>query len=79
MVSLAVTAWVPDMAEGWETVQVGGSTAPAGLLLIAQVRATVPVNPPAGVMVMVEDPEPPAEMAAIDPLVKAKDGWAAVP
>ena len=74
MVSVEVTAWVPEMAAGWETEQVGGATPPAGLLLIAQERETVPVNPPAGVIVMVEDAEPPAEMAAIGPPVKVKDG-----
>ena len=35
-------------------LRVGGATAPAGLEVIAAVRVTLPVNPPAGVMVMVE-------------------------
>ena len=46
---------------GWLAEQVGGSTAPDGLEVIAQVIATVPVNPPAGVMVMVEVPVSPGE------------------
>lgn len=66
MVSLEVTAWVPKMAAGWETEHVGGLTAPAGLLVTAQERDTVPVNPPAGVIVMVEVADPPAGKAGTE-------------
>lgn len=74
MVSLEVTAWAPDMEAGWETLQVGGATAPAGLLVIAQERDTLPVNPPAGVIVMVEVADPPAAMAGMEPPVNVNEG-----
>jgi hypothetical protein len=55
-VSVAVTAAVPEIAAGAVTEQVGISTAPAGLPVTAQVRATVPVKPPLGVIVTVDVP-----------------------
>lgn len=59
-VSVALTAWVPAMACGWLMEHVGGLTAPAGPVT-AQVRATAPVNPPLGVMVITEVAFPPAD------------------
>ena len=54
--SVAVTGAVPEIAAGAVTEQVGISTAPAGLPVTAQVRATVPVKPPVGVIVTVDVP-----------------------
>jgi hypothetical protein len=55
-VSVAVPAEVPVMLTGVvdPKLKVGRETAPAGLLAITAVRATLPVNPPLGVTVMVE-------------------------
>ena len=55
-VSVAVTGAVPEIAAGAGTEQDGISTAPAGLPVTAQVRATLPVNPPVGVIVTVDVP-----------------------
>jgi hypothetical protein len=66
-VSVALTACVPAMACGWLTEHVGGLTAPAGPAT-AQVRATVPVNPPLGVMVIIEVAFAPADgMLMLEP------------
>ena len=56
MVRVAVPGVVPVMATlGVDPkLNVGGSTAPAGLEERAATKATVPVNPPAGVTVIVE-------------------------
>ena len=59
MVSVEVTGCVPEIAAGWLTVQVGEPVAPAGPFATAQVSATVPVNPPLGVMVRFDVAEPP--------------------
>jgi hypothetical protein len=48
--------------------------APEGLLVMAQARVTLPVNPPAGVTVMVEVPLAPAEAMLTAVLVNAKFG-----
>jgi hypothetical protein len=61
MVSVAVTGWVPEMATGWETEQVGALTEPDGAEVTAQVSATLPVHPPPGVTVMVEVPVAPGD------------------
>lgn len=57
--SVEVTAPVPEIAAGWEAEHVGESVAPDGPAVIAQVNATLPVNPPLGVSVMVEVVDPP--------------------
>lgn len=65
---------MPEIAVGWLTAQVGGSTAPAGLLVTAHDIVTVPVNPPLGVIVIVEVVAPPGEdMLTGSPLI-ANDG-----
>jgi hypothetical protein len=55
-VRVAVAGVVPVMATlGVDPkLKVGGSTAPAGLEARAAVKLTVPVNPPAGVIVIVD-------------------------
>ena len=55
-----VTAPAPETTAGWAAVHVGGSIAPAGLEVRAQVSITVPVKPPLGVTVMEEVALPPA-------------------
>jgi hypothetical protein len=62
-VSIALTGWVPEIAGGWVTVQVGTSAAPDGPVT-AHVSATLPVKPPLGVTVMVDVVAPPAATAA---------------
>jgi hypothetical protein len=64
-VSVAVTAVPPEIALGWPAEQVGGSTAPAGLDVTEQASATLPVNPPEGVMVIVDVPVDPGEAIVI--------------
>jgi hypothetical protein len=56
MVRAAVPAAVPEMETGVvePKLRVGALEAPAGELVIAAVRATLPVNPPLGVTVIVE-------------------------
>ena len=56
MVSVAVTAVAPVIAGGAETEHLGASTAPMGLPETAQLKATVPVKPPPGLIVMVDVP-----------------------
>jgi hypothetical protein len=59
IVNVEVTADVPEMAAGALAEQVGILLAPEAPALTAQVRATAPVKPPLGVMVMVEVAELP--------------------
>jgi hypothetical protein len=54
MVRVDVTAAVPEMAGGALTEQVGISVVPEVPAVTAQVRTTVPVKPPLGVIVRVE-------------------------
>ena len=49
-----MTAAVPEIAAGCDTVHVGGSLAPAGLDVRLQARATLPAKPPLGVIEIVE-------------------------
>ena len=56
-----VTAPAPETTAGWAAVHVGGSIAPVGLEVRAQVSVTVPVKPPLGVTVMVDVALAPAE------------------
>ena len=74
MVSVAVTAAVPAMAGGAVAEQVGTSIAPDGLEVTAQVRATLPVNPPLGVTVMVEVPLAPGDATLIGVPLSVKAG-----
>lgn len=68
---MAVTAFAPDIADGWLTAQVGGSTAFAGELVTAQDSVTVPVNPPLGVIVTVPvEDAPGADMLTAAPLIE---------
>lgn len=60
-VKVAVTAFAPAMDGGWLTEQAGGSEALYGAVAMAQDKATGPVKPPLGVMVMVEVPLFPAD------------------
>jgi hypothetical protein len=55
-VRVAVPAVVPEMETGVVApkLRVGALTAPAGELVRTAVRATLPVNPPLGVTVIVE-------------------------
>ena len=54
-VRVPVPAALPVMLTGLEfKLKVGGATAPLGLVVIAAVRATLPVNPPVGVRVIVD-------------------------
>ena len=74
MVSVAVADCRPEMDADGSTVQVGVYCAFAGLDVILQPRATAPVKPPLGAMVMVEVEEPPALNGATGVLLKAKEG-----
>lgn len=75
IVIVEVTALDPEMTAGCAAVHVGGSVAPAGLEVTAQVNVTVPVKPPLGVIVIVEAALPPADatVAAV-PLSVKTDG-----
>ncbi len=66
-VSVAVPAVVPLIVTGEVTVQVGTLVPVVGVT--AQVSATAPVNPPDGVTVMFEVPEPPAAGSVTEPLL----------
>jgi hypothetical protein len=65
-VSVAVTGAPPMIAGGAVTEQVGLSAAPMGPPETAQLRVTLPVKPPAGVIVMVDVP-----LGAADAMVGA--------
>jgi hypothetical protein len=65
IVRLAVTAAVPEMAAGEMVEQVGTSTEPDGAAVTAHVSTTLPVNPPLGVIVMVEVPVAPGDAMLI--------------
>ena len=58
MVSVEVTGCVPGIATDGATEQ-AGAVAPAAPLATAQVSATLPVNPPLGVMVRLDVAEAP--------------------
>ena len=60
-VNVPVTAPVPEIAGGCATVQVGLPLVPAGAAT-AHASATFPVNPPLGVIVMVEVPLAPGAL-----------------
>ena len=52
--SVAVTAVAPVITGGDATEHVGASASPAGPPVTAQLKATLPVKPPLGVIVMVD-------------------------
>jgi hypothetical protein len=83
MVSVEATALVPEIAAGWLTVQVGEAVAPAGPFETAHVNATLPVNPPLGVMVRFDVADPPGAKALMALPLIANEGivsvYAAVP
>jgi hypothetical protein len=72
IVSVAVTGAVPEIVTGAEAEQLGEWTAFAGKTVTAQVRATVPVNSPVGVIVTVEVSVAPGDamLAAVAATVK---------
>ena len=74
MVSVAVTDWALEIDADGSTVQVGVESAFAGLDVTLQPRATAPVKPPLGAMVMVEVEEPPALNGVTGVLLSAKEG-----
>ncbi len=59
-VSVAVTAAAPTIAGGFVTEHVGASAPPIGPPATAQLRATAPVKPPPGMIVMVDEALAPA-------------------
>ena len=73
MVRVEVAGCVPVMAAGWLTEQVG-AVAPAGPLATAQASATLPVNPPPGVMVRFDVAEAPAAKGLMALPLSAKEG-----
>ena len=78
-VSVAVPAAAPVMLTGLvePKLRVGGLTAPDGLEVIAAVNATLPVNPPLGVTVIVEVfpvAAPGATVTAVPLMVKSGAG-----
>lgn len=72
-VKVVVTALAPAMDGGWLTEQAGGSTALNGVVAMVQDKATDPVKPPLGVMVMVEVPLDPAD--AMSTGVPLRENW----
>ena len=74
-VRVAVCADAPEIVTDWERLHVAGSLAAVGV--IAQVRFTVPVNPPDGVRVIVDvlpEVAPGATVTAVPEIVKLGDG-----
>ncbi len=74
MVSMEVTGCVPEIAAGWLTMQVGALVAPAGPFETAHVSATLPVNPPLGVMVRFDVAEAPGANGLIALPLSANEG-----
>ena len=77
MVSVAVTAAGPVIAGGAVTEHVGASAPPVGPPVTAQLRATLPVKPPLGLIVTVEVLFGPGAEMVIPALVRVKPGGAA--
>ena len=77
--TVPVTTCVLEIAAGCVTVQVGGSTAAAGLLVRAQASVTVPVKPPLGVTVIVEVAFAPADVMLIGVALSEKAEVTVVP
>jgi hypothetical protein len=82
MVRVAVPTVLPVMLTGLAEpkVSVGVSMAPAGLALTTALSATLPVNPPLGVRVIVEKlpTVPPGAIVTADPEIVRPGGWMAV-
>ena len=76
-VSVAVTAVAPVIAGGVVTEHVGASAPPMGPPVTAQLRATLPVKPPLGLIVMVEVPFGPGDAMVTAVLLKVKPGTGA--
>jgi hypothetical protein len=77
MVSVDVTAPMPEMAAGWEAEQVGASDVPDGLAVIAHASATLPVKPPLGVTVIVELVDAPCAIGGVAVVLNEKLGGGA--
>lgn len=83
IVRVPVPATLPVMLTGLVELKLkaGGIEAPLGLVVITAIRATLPVKPPVGVMVMVEVlpvVAPGATLTAVPLTVKlgdVEDGW----
>ena len=75
-VSVAVTDAVPVVAGGAVTEHVGASVAPMGPPETAQLRATLPVKPPVGVIVIVDVPLGPGDVMVTAVLLSVKPGAA---
>jgi hypothetical protein len=74
MVRVAVTAVFPVIAGGAVTEHVGASAPPMGPPVTAQLRDTLPVKPPLGLMVMVDVPFGPGVAMVTAALVSEKPG-----
>jgi hypothetical protein len=77
-VSVEVTAAVPVIEAGWLAEQAGASTAPVGPAPMAHATATLPVNPPLGVIVTVDVVEAPGATAVAGEAVNENDPVGAV-
>ena len=75
-VRVALTALAPVIAGGAETEHVGASTPPAGVLVTAQLKATLPVKPPLGVIVTVDVGLGPGDAIVIAVPLSANPGGA---
>jgi hypothetical protein len=75
-VSVAVTGAPPVIAGGAVTEHVGVSAAPMGPPEAAQLRATLPVKPPVGVIVTVDVPLGPGAAMVTAALLSVKPGAA---
>jgi hypothetical protein len=75
-VSVAVTAAGPVIAGGVVTEHVGVSAPPVGPPVTAQLRATLPVKPPLGLIVMVDVPFGLSAAMVIPVLPSVKPGGA---
>ena len=76
-VSVAVTVAPPVVAGGAVTEHVGASAAPVGPPETAQLRATLPVKPPVGVIVMIDVSLGPGDAMVTAVLLSVKPGRAA--
>lgn len=74
IVRVAATAAAPTMAGGVGTEHAGASIAPMGLPTTAQLRVTLPVKPPLGLMVMVDVTLVPGDAMVIAVPLNVKPG-----
>jgi hypothetical protein len=75
-VSVAMTAVAKVIAGGAVTEHVGASAPPVGPAVMAQLRTTVPVKPPLGVIVMVDVAFGPGDAIVTAVLLSVKPGGA---